>query len=131
MDAVTALYGYGPSAEDLKRYLASLEKKAAKGDQDALAQLAFIKTDWLKEDPAATLATLQKHGRNAKPVLLARMGQLAPFPPIPFPKTIRAGRNGGFGRSNTFPGCGTGLCHGHAYPRGHAGRNRCGKTRDF
>lgn len=78
MDAVTALYTVTDlPAEDLKRYLAPLEKKAAKGDQDALAQLAFIKTDWLKEDPAATLATLQKHGRNAKPVLLARMGQLA------------------------------------------------------
>lgn len=51
MDAVTALYTVTDlPAEDLKRYLAPLEKKAAKGDQDALAQLAFIKTDWLKED---------------------------------------------------------------------------------
>lgn len=78
MDAVTALYTVTdlPEAE-LRRYLAPLEKKAASGDQDALAQLAFIKVDWLKEDPAAVLDSLMKHRKNAKPVLLARMGELA------------------------------------------------------
>lgn len=80
MDAVTALYTVTdlPEAE-LRRYLAPLEKKAASGDQDALAQLAFIKVDWLKEDPAAVLDSLMKHRKNAKPVLLARMGELAHF----------------------------------------------------
>ena len=39
-----------PEAE-LRRYLAPLEKKAASGDQDTLSQLAFIKVDWLKENP--------------------------------------------------------------------------------
>ena len=80
MDAVTALYTVTdlPEAE-LRRYLAPLEKKAASGDQDALAQLAFIKADWLKEDPAAVLDSLMKHRKNAKPVLLARMGELAHF----------------------------------------------------
>lgn len=80
MDAVTALYTVTdlPEAE-LRRYLAPLEKKAASGDQDALAQLAFIKVDWLKEDPAAVLDSLIKHRKNAKPVLLARMGELAHF----------------------------------------------------
>lgn len=78
MDAVTALYTVTdlPEAE-LRRYLAPLEKKAASGDQDALAQLAFIKVDWLKEDPAAVLDSLMKHRKNARPVLLARMGELA------------------------------------------------------
>lgn len=78
MDAVTALYTVTdlPEAE-LRRYLAPLEKKAASGDQDALAQLAFIKVDWLKEDPAIVLDFLMKHRKNAKPVLLARMGELA------------------------------------------------------
>ena len=65
-----------PEAE-LKRYLAPLEKKAASGDQDALAQLAFIRVDWLKEDPGKVLESLEKHRKNAKPVLLARMGELA------------------------------------------------------
>lgn len=80
MDAVTALYTVTdlPEAE-LRRYLAPLEKKAASGDQDALAQLAFIKVDWLKENPAAVLDSLMKHRKNAKPVLLARMGELAHF----------------------------------------------------
>lgn len=80
MDAVTALYTVTdlPEAE-LRHYLAPLEKKAASGDQDALAQLAFIKVDWLKEDPAAVLDSLMKHRKNAKPVLLARMGELAHF----------------------------------------------------
>lgn len=80
MDAVTALYTVTdlPEAE-LRRYLAPLEKKAASGDQDALAQLAFIKVDWLKEDPAAVLDSLMKHRKNARPVLLARMGELAHF----------------------------------------------------
>lgn len=80
MDAVTALYTVTdlPEAE-LRRYLAPLEKKAASGDQDALAQLAFIKVDWLKEDPAAVLDSLMKHRKNAKPVLLARIGELAHF----------------------------------------------------
>lgn len=80
MDAVTALYTVTdlPEAE-LRLYLAPLEKKAASGDQDALAQLAFIKVDWLKEDPAAVLDSLMKHRKNAKPVLLARMGELAHF----------------------------------------------------
>lgn len=80
MDAVTALYTVTdlPEAE-LRRYLAPLEKKAASGDQDALAQLAFIKVDWLKEDPANVLESLMKHRKNAKPILLARMGELAHF----------------------------------------------------
>lgn len=78
MDAVTALYTVTdlPEAE-LKHYLAPLEKKAASGDQDALAQLAFIRVDWLKEDPGKVLESLEKHRKNAKPVLLARMGELA------------------------------------------------------
>lgn len=78
MDAITALYTVTdmPSAE-LKRCMAPLEKKAARGDQDALAQLAFIRTDWLKEDPAQVLESLMKHRKNARPVLLARIGQLA------------------------------------------------------
>ncbi|WP_290486927.1 hypothetical protein, partial [Akkermansia sp. CAG:344] len=78
LDAVTALYTVTdlPEAE-LKRYLAPLEKKAASGDQDALAQLAFIRVDWLKEDPGKVLESLEKHRKNAKPVLLARMGELA------------------------------------------------------
>ncbi len=78
MDAVTALYTVTdlPEAE-LKRYLSPLEKKAASGDQDALAQLAFIRVDWLKEDPGKVLESLAKHRKDAKPVLLARMGELA------------------------------------------------------
>ena len=77
-DAVTALYTVTDLPEaDLKRYLAPLEKKAAKGDQDALAQLAFIRVDWLKEDPAQVLDSLLKHRKNAHPALLARMGELA------------------------------------------------------
>lgn len=80
MDAVTALYTVTDLPEaKLRHYLAPLEKKAASGDQDALAQLAFIKVDWLKEDPAAVLDSLMKHRKNAKPVLLARMGELAHF----------------------------------------------------
>lgn len=80
MDAVTALYTVTdlPDA-DLKGYLEPLEKKAASGDQDALAQLAFIKVDWLKEDPVKVLDSLMKYRKNAKPVLLARMGELAHF----------------------------------------------------
>lgn len=78
MDAVTALYTVTDlPKEDLKRYLAPLEKKAAKGDQEALAQLAFIRVDWLKEDPAPVLDSLLKHRKNAHPALLARMGELA------------------------------------------------------
>lgn len=78
MDAVTALYTVTdlPEAE-LRRYLAPLEKKAASGDQDALAQLAFIKVDWLKENPANVIETLKQYRKNAKPVLLARIGELA------------------------------------------------------
>ena len=78
MDAVTALYTVTdlPEAE-LKHYLAPLDKNAASGDQDALAQLAFIRVDWLKEDPGKVLESLEKHRKNAKPVLLARMGELA------------------------------------------------------
>lgn len=78
MDAVTALYTVMdlPEAE-LRRYLAPLEKKAASGDQDALAQLAFIKVDWLKENPANVIETLKQYRKNAKPVLLARIGELA------------------------------------------------------
>ena len=78
MDAVTALYTVTdlPEAE-LRRYLAPLEKKASSGDQDALAQLAFIKVDWLKENPANVIETLKQYRKNAKPVLLARIGELA------------------------------------------------------
>lgn len=78
MDAITALYTVTdlPEAE-LRRYLAPLEKKAASGDQDSLAQLAFIKVDWLKEDPAKVIEPLKKYRKNAKPVLLARTGELA------------------------------------------------------
>lgn len=78
MDAVTALYTVTdlPEAE-LRRYLAPLEKKAASGDQDALAQLAFIKVDWLKENPANVIETLKQYRKNAKPILLARIGELA------------------------------------------------------
>lgn len=78
MDAITALYTVTDLPEDeLRRYLSPLEKKAASGDQDALAQLAFIKVDWLKEDPAKAIETLKKNRINAKPVLLARIGELA------------------------------------------------------
>ncbi len=78
MDAITALYTVTdlPEAE-LRRYLAPLEKKAASGDQDVLAQLAFIKVDWLKENPANVIETLKQYRKNAKPVLLARIGELA------------------------------------------------------
>ena len=78
MDAITALYTVTdlPEAE-LSRYLAPLEKKAASGDQDVLAQLAFIKVDWLKENPANVIETLKQYRKNAKPVLLARIGELA------------------------------------------------------
>lgn len=65
MDAVTALYTVTdlPEAE-LRRYLAPLEKKAASGDQDALAQLAFIKVDWLKENPANVIETLKQYRKT-------------------------------------------------------------------
>lgn len=78
MDAITALYTVTDLPEtELRRYLAPLGKKAASGDQNALAQLAFIRVDWLKESPAKVLESLMKHRKNAKPVLLARMGELA------------------------------------------------------
>ncbi len=75
MDAVTALYTVTdlPEAE-LKRYLAPLEKKAASGDQDALAQLAFIKVDWLKENPANVIETLKQYRKNAKPLAFRAVG---------------------------------------------------------
>ncbi len=104
LDAVTALYTVTdlPEAE-LKRYLAPLEKKAASGDQDALAQLAFIRVDWLKEDPGKVLESLEKHRQNAKPVLLARMGELALSLGGGPPATIRTAGSGGTWPSSPFP----------------------------
>ncbi len=78
LDAITALYTVTDLPEtELRRYLTPLGKKAASGDQEALAQLAFIRVDWLKESPAEVLESLMKRRKNAKPVLLARMGELA------------------------------------------------------
>ena len=78
MDAVTALYTVTdlPEAE-LRRYLAPLEKKAASGDQDALAQLAFIKVDWLKENPANVIETLKQYRKNAPYEHVEELGKLA------------------------------------------------------
>lgn len=78
MSAITALYTVTdlPEAE-LKRYLSPLEKKARSGNKDALAQLAFIKVDWLKEDPAQVLESLIKNSKQANPALLTQMGELS------------------------------------------------------
>lgn len=78
MDAITALYTVTdlPEAE-LRRYLAPLEKKAASGNPDALAQLAFIRVDWLKEDPAKVLESLRKPRKYYPPAIEARIGELA------------------------------------------------------
>ena len=118
MDAVTALYTVTdlPEAE-LRRYLAPLEKKAASGDQDALSQLAFIKVDWLKENPANVIETLKQYRKNAKPVLLARIGELA------------LALDGKDGRGWRDTGCGKGARGGHAASGGIDEGGRTGTGR--
>lgn len=78
MDAVTALYTVLdlPSSE-LRRYLAPLEKKAASGNADAIAQLALIKTEWLEENPAQVMDFMRKHSKKETPALLEQLGQQA------------------------------------------------------
>lgn len=78
MDAITALYTVTdlPEAE-LKRYLAPLREKASRNNPGAMAQLAFIRADWLKEDPAVVLESLMKPRKYVPPVLHARIGELA------------------------------------------------------
>lgn len=80
MNAVTALYTVTDlSPEELKRYLAPLQKQAAAGNADALARLAVIRTDWMEEQPGKVLEWLQQQKPSVRqhPSVQAQAGHLA------------------------------------------------------